>query len=159
MCVITGSEMKLLHEPWKEQTRNASMESCCWKLWTQLCSKLNHFLPGLLGKKTWAIFQLFIPFSCYSQSNAFSKTNILIGLKKKKLFRKFCLKPDTSEPGPEGSGFLWVESQMGHHTGATQHVTVLMIWVSTDKVWPPRPALQVLTEAQMSSIYSATLMD
>lgn len=32
------------------KSRKDSMESCCWKLWTQLCSKLNRFLPSLLGK-------------------------------------------------------------------------------------------------------------
>lgn len=133
------------------------MESCCWKLWTQLCSKLNHFLPNLLGKNLGHFPTLYSIFLLLPKQR-FLKNKHTHRFKKK-LFRKFCLKSDTSEPGPEGSGVLRVESQTGLCTGATQHVTVLMIWVSTDKVWPPGPALQVLREAQMSSIYSATLTD
>lgn len=49
-CVTTGSEMELLHEQWKEQTRRASMESCCWELWTQQC-KLNHLFSWLIRKR------------------------------------------------------------------------------------------------------------
>lgn len=156
MCVITGREMELLQEPWKEQIKNAS---CCWKLWTQLCSKLNRFLPGLLGKNLGHFPTLYSIFLLLPKQR-FLKNKHTHRLKKKKLFIKSSASNQTHQSLVQKAHVSceWGVSDWTPHRSHTACYSTYEL-VSTYKVWPPGPAPQVLTEAEMSSIYSATLTD